>query len=237
MTRKILVVDDEVDIRTDISEDLQDIGWQVQEASNGVEALETLKTAQVDAVLSDIRMPKCGGFQLLQEIRANHGHRVPVVLMSAITELQFWDVYDAGADGYFGKPFLPSDLQDLLDRLSQPDELRWSKAVDPSEITNTLPQPGQTSLALGRGGIFLGTNAPGFRRGQKVSFDLTLDGSQLKGVGVIRWKRAHEDQNLESGLGVEFLYLTDDCRQAIVNKTKSLNPLPFIPKGARPQTR
>lgn len=238
MQARILLVDDEEGIRSIIRDDLRDLGWEVMESQSADEAMELLNHTAVDVVLTDIRMPKVTGFHLLKNIRSRFGTEPPVVLMSAHTDVQFWDAYDAGADGYFGKPFRLSDLQNLLEHKKIPIEQKWSESLlDPNaahiayhfqlkdeEKTNPM-------MSLGRGGMFLKTNAPQVRRGHKVSFEIQLPGMQLKGVGVVLWRRLQNEMDLSAGFGIEFLYLDPACRMNIIRTIASSKSLPYIPKG------
>lgn len=80
----ILIVDDcEID-RKALREHLEGEGYDVVEASDGVEALETVKRHSVSAVISDIVLPRMDGFRLCREIRKNDSDgKMPIVLYSA----------------------------------------------------------------------------------------------------------------------------------------------------------
>ena len=80
--RRVLVVDDDPEVRDRTCTLLEIGGFEVTSADHGAEALELLEADEVDIVLSDIRMPALGGVELLREIR-RHWPELPVVLMTA----------------------------------------------------------------------------------------------------------------------------------------------------------
>ena len=79
----VLVVEDEPAIREVVADRLQDEGYAVRQASDGLQAIDELQADSIDLVLSDVRMPRLDGPSLARRLRGR-GHAVPVVLMSAI---------------------------------------------------------------------------------------------------------------------------------------------------------
>jgi CheY-like chemotaxis protein len=82
-TPTVLVVEDEPAIRDVVVDLLEDEGYAVRQAADGLEAIDELDMDDVDLVLSDVRMPRLDGPALARRLR-RHGHAVPVVLMSAV---------------------------------------------------------------------------------------------------------------------------------------------------------
>ena len=80
----ILVVDDEPAIRELAASILEEEGYAVLEASDGLSALDIVEQADVDLVLSDIMMSRLDGYGLVRCLRS-HGYVLPIVLMSAVT--------------------------------------------------------------------------------------------------------------------------------------------------------
>jgi CheY-like chemotaxis protein len=98
-TPTVLVVEDEPAIREVVADLLQDEGYAVRQASDGLQAIDELEVDDVDLVLSDVRMPRLDGPALARRLR-RHGYAVPVVLMSAV------DVeVDLPGVGFLPKPF------------------------------------------------------------------------------------------------------------------------------------
>ncbi|MGN6030911.1 MAG: response regulator transcription factor [Thermomicrobiales bacterium] len=103
--RTVLVVDDERYIVDLLSDLLDDEGYRVISAFDGLAALQKIEEEAPDLILADIMMPRLDGLALLTRIREEHG-AVPVVLMSAAVTPLMQEV------PYIAKPF---DLEDLLD--------------------------------------------------------------------------------------------------------------------------
>jgi two-component system, OmpR family, response regulator Irr len=83
MPRKILLVEDHLGIRKNIAFFLRTEGYEVNEASDGNEAIQLLERHEVDLVPSNVVMPGFGGFHLLRHIRSV-APEVPVVIMSGV---------------------------------------------------------------------------------------------------------------------------------------------------------
>jgi two-component system, OmpR family, response regulator MprA len=82
-TPTVLIVEDEPAVREVVVDRLQDVGYAVRQASDGLQAIDELEVDDVDLVLSDVRMPRLDGPSLARRLRG-HGRAVPVVLMSAV---------------------------------------------------------------------------------------------------------------------------------------------------------
>lgn len=110
---KVLVVDDDADIRDLVRELLERAGYQVADASNGREGLRVLYEMRPDLVLLDVNMPELDGWATLDRIRDLS--EAPVIMLTARTgELEKVRGLKAGADDYVTKPF---GRQELLARV------------------------------------------------------------------------------------------------------------------------
>jgi DNA-binding response OmpR family regulator len=110
---RVLVVDDDADIRGLLKELLGRAGYDVVESSNGRDGLRTLYSSSPDLVLLDVSMPELDGWQTLERIRDISD--VPVVMLTArAAELEKVRGLKAGADDYVTKPF---GRQELLARV------------------------------------------------------------------------------------------------------------------------
>lgn len=109
---KILVAEDERDIRDLITFTLQFAGYQVITASNGEEAVTLTLKEIPDLVLTDVRMPKMTGYEACKLIKADPTtQHIPVVFLSAKgQEAEVQTGLDSGADEYLLKPFAPDQL-------------------------------------------------------------------------------------------------------------------------------
>jgi two-component system chemotaxis response regulator CheY len=112
-----LVVDDSVAVRGLLSEHLSQLGFQVEQAASGFEALAKVQAMpHLTVVLLDWTMPGMDGLEVLRRIRAEGRYaNVPVVMVTTQGELPFVDdAFNAGASEYLMKPF---DAQTLLEKL------------------------------------------------------------------------------------------------------------------------
>jgi CheY-like chemotaxis protein len=110
----ILVVDDEPAIRETLAALLEDEGYAVEQATDGLDAFDAIENDAVDLVISDVRMPYLDGPTLVQCLRRG-GHAVPVVLMSAAAvPADLPDVH------FLRKPFAPERLYRIVASALQP---------------------------------------------------------------------------------------------------------------------
>ena len=122
---RILIADDEPDIRRLVGDFLCDCGHEVVGAADGVEALELLEESVADAILSDVRMPRMDGLDLLSRVRVLHPG-IPVILMTGHgDEAVATAALQRGALDYLKKPI---GLQDLIDCVERLDERRRLEA-------------------------------------------------------------------------------------------------------------
>jgi len=114
--RKVLVVDDEDEVRASIGEFLQGHGYAVCEAADGEEALAKTFTEKPDMILLDLRLPKVDGYQVCQTLKGNPiTSNVPIIMITALTATpDKVKGIEYGADDYIDKPF---DLEELLARI------------------------------------------------------------------------------------------------------------------------
>lgn len=112
----ILVVDDEGAIRYSISRTLQRVGYQVSQAANGEQALESLQQDSFDVVLADIRMPGLTGTEMLRRIR-EHASDAIVILMTGYASLETAiEALRLGASDYLIKPCSSEELRSSVAR-------------------------------------------------------------------------------------------------------------------------
>ena len=109
---KILIAEDEPDIRELVAFMLRFAGYEVLAAANGEEAVQTASRELPDLVLMDVRMPRMTGYDACRLMKADPDLRdVPVVFLSAKgQESEIQSGLDAGAEEYLLKPFSPDEL-------------------------------------------------------------------------------------------------------------------------------
>ena len=106
MAYKILVADDEAEIRDVLRLYLEKDGYEVAEAADGIEALEICKREKPDLIILDIMMPGIDGYRVLRNVRESSN--IPVIVLSAKNSDSDKILgLDLGADDYIVKPFVP----------------------------------------------------------------------------------------------------------------------------------
>ena len=116
---RILVVEDDLNLREAIVDTLELKGFDVDQANHGGEGLNKIRTQHFDLVLSDINMPGMDGIELLQQIRT-HFPWLSVVLMTAYGDVgQAVKAMQLGANDYLMKPFELKELERILNRYSR----------------------------------------------------------------------------------------------------------------------
>ena len=122
MARKgsILVVDDEDALRTVLSSELVNEGYEIKTASDGDEAIGELEKGRFDMVLLDIKMPRVNGFEVLKHIRQNHPG-TKVVMLTGFADLKnAIESKKLGADDFVSKPYDLVDLLTTIERVLTP---------------------------------------------------------------------------------------------------------------------
>ncbi|MFL6661575.1 MAG: chemotaxis response regulator CheY [Rhizobacter sp.] len=119
---KFLIVDDFSTMRRIVRGLLKEIGYNnAEEAEDGAVALNMLRNAKYDFVVSDINMPNMNGFELLAEVKKDEGLKhIPVLMVTA--EARKEDIVRAaqdGAAGYIVKPFTKATLEEKVQKIMQ----------------------------------------------------------------------------------------------------------------------
>ncbi len=115
--RRILVVEDDEDMRENLRRILIGAGYEVHLARNGVKAIEVLERLRCHLVLTDLVMPGMGGLDLLDEIR-RHEQNLPVVFLTAFGDRAiFAKVTEMGAVDFLTKPFRAASLLGIIQRI------------------------------------------------------------------------------------------------------------------------
>lgn len=105
---RVLIVDDEPDIRATVSAMLELEGYAVDEAANGADALHAVDRHEPDLILLDMRMPVLDGWGFARELR-RRGHETPIVVMTAARDAAGW-AGEIAASSFVAKPFGFDDL-------------------------------------------------------------------------------------------------------------------------------
>ncbi|MET0261899.1 MAG: response regulator transcription factor [Rariglobus sp.] len=134
MKAKILIAEDDANIRLGLVATLESEGYSVVTASDGAQALKLFPQEKFDLVILDVMMPKASGYDVCRELRAS-GSRVPVLFLTAKgEEIDKVVGLKLGADDYVTKPF---GVQELLARVEA--LLRRSRSTTKGEAVEALP--------------------------------------------------------------------------------------------------
>ncbi len=172
MPRRVLVVDDEMQIREILRAYLAAEGFLVQEAANGAQALHLLATEPADLVLLDIGLPDIDGLEVLRTLRKTSD--VYVVLVTArAEEIDTILGLGVGADDYVTKPFSPREVVARV------------KAVLRRTRPNDQTGPASGSAAAGAGGAARSTADPDVLLFGRVSVDIARREARVDGIPTV----------------------------------------------------
>lgn len=130
---KIFVVDDDTNIRELVGLFLRDEGFDVYEASDGLEALAKLETIKADMVILDVMMPNMDGWELCSELRKYYD--IPLLMLTVNGETsQKVKGFQLGADDYLVKPFDPLELIVRVKALLRRYQITVSNTVQIGEL-------------------------------------------------------------------------------------------------------
>lgn len=119
VSRKIMTVDDSPSMRMLLRVALTDLGYDVVEAEDGMQALERFPDEEPDLLITDINMPRLDGFGLIEAVRGDDGNRnLPIlVLTTESSDEKKARARAAGATGWIVKPFHPEKLAAAIRRV------------------------------------------------------------------------------------------------------------------------
>jgi DNA-binding response OmpR family regulator len=117
---RILVVDDDADVRSMVRAVLETEGYSVDVADDGFAALRAVESHRPDCVVLDVMMPGMDGHAVLSRIRGGVRSLVPVVMLTAAADDdQAWQAWTEGVDYFLAKPFEADELLRYLEYLFQ----------------------------------------------------------------------------------------------------------------------
>ncbi|MGM0644279.1 MAG: response regulator [Thermodesulfobacteriota bacterium] len=127
MTQKVLVVDDDPDVRSFVVTVLEENGYSPLQAGDGVEGLEIIESERPDLVILDVLMPRGSGIRLYRKLKTNETLKnIPVILLTGIAYKSFLRSQRTLAefqgdpvpepDAYLEKPVEPEELADTINR-------------------------------------------------------------------------------------------------------------------------
>jgi DNA-binding NarL/FixJ family response regulator len=141
--KNILIVDDDITLRTALIRYLQNRGYSVQEATSGAEALSLFEQNPPDVVVSDVMMPEMDGLEFCRRLRGTRsGQLVPFIFLSSRKDVDDRvQGHQMGADDYLIKPFDPKELVAKIEA-----QLERSRRIH-SEIVRLMQQTNLTGAS------------------------------------------------------------------------------------------
>ena len=135
MKKKILLVEDDADLREMLRTSFRSAGFSVATADNGVDALNKTRTLSPNLVLLDLVLPQLDGFAVCETLRrAPAMATVPIIIMTGLSsELARLAVLESGANDFVIKPVMPSDLVMKM--------RHWLRHPPQATSTPLAPQP------------------------------------------------------------------------------------------------
>jgi CheY-like chemotaxis protein len=115
---RILVVEDDDDLRTFVAMVLEDAGYSVMEAANGAAALQTLEHVAPSAILLDMKMPVMDGWQFAARYSQRPTVKAPIIVMTAAHDAAI-RATQVQAVGLLSKPFELTELLEIVDRVTR----------------------------------------------------------------------------------------------------------------------
>lgn len=115
--KRLLIVDDDADMRLLLAEYFRRLGFHVEEHETGADALEPATIGRFDCFIFDVSMPGMSGFELLKRVR-ERGVQTPALFLTAHDALDYKVAgYESGGDDYLAKPFSPRELEYRVEAL------------------------------------------------------------------------------------------------------------------------
>jgi CheY-like chemotaxis protein len=118
MPTRVLIADDEEDIKDVMQMFLESQGYEVETAYDGLDAIDRVKTWKPDVILLDIMMPVVDGIEVCRTLKADLNVKdIPVIMVSAASKREKeGQAFEAGAQAYVLKPFEPASLVDVIEK-------------------------------------------------------------------------------------------------------------------------
>lgn len=117
--KRVMTVDDSASVRMMIRVTLSGAGYEVVEATNGLEALKKLSDMDIQAMVVDLNMPEMGGLDLVRKLRRIPGFlSTPIIMLTTESSRDLIQKgREAGATGWMVKPFSPEQLVNVIRRV------------------------------------------------------------------------------------------------------------------------
>jgi CheY-like chemotaxis protein len=231
----ILVVDDEVALLEILAGWFERQGCRVLTAKNGADALKLAEENQVDAVVSDIRMPVLDGIGLVQRLKEKGEYIPKIIFISGFTDTDDRDCFDLGVEAILAKPIKRPALIDAVRRSLMDRDTLWKEpsALAPTkELNDVFPSLSiareRGLIVFGRGGFCIRSSIP-MSAGDPIALRLVFEADHLAlvGHGIARWTDHSNEQ-----IGIEIIHVEGDDCAWFAEAAKSNGSMSFIPRDS-----
>ena len=228
----LLVVDDEP-YYCDIAKDwFEREGCRVLTAEDGIAALQLLEKEKVNAIITDIRMPRMDGVELIRKLKASGAYTPTAVALSGFSDLPPREAYDLGIEAQLAKPVSRKVLIAAVQTALTDREQLWAGPTLPSKgpaITATFDNfqsaRDNREIAFGRGGFCLHSDLMiADDTGVEFAISFQADHRDLHGQGFLRWTSPEEHT-----IGIEIARVQKGL-DWITQLARQNNSLSFIPR-------
>ena len=137
---KVLLIEDEENIRKIISYDLRKAGHTIVESGDGQEALDIALKQPFDVLIIDWMLPHVSGIEIVQKLRIQHVDSVMIMLTARDDETDILYAFDQGVDDYVTKPFSPRELLARVNAHMKRQSKRMEKDLEIGELRINLKQ-------------------------------------------------------------------------------------------------
>ena len=146
--KKILIIEDEKEIRDGLSEVLEDAGYLVDSAENGQQGLEKIGKKDFDVIVTDLIMPVVGGMEVLREIKRVKPNTRVILITAFATIDNAVEAMKAGASDYITKPFRIDEVQTKIRKILTEAEFDKPQIFDSDLIKAISKQTRNDALKL-----------------------------------------------------------------------------------------
>ena len=229
----LLVVDDEPYYCEITTEWFEREGCRVLTAENGVEALPLLEKKKVDAIITDIRMPRMDGIELARRLKARGAYTPTAVALTGFSDLSSRDAYDLGIETQLSKPVSRKTLVSAVQKALTDREELWALPFQPgrrqlleAKFDSLRAALDERLIAFGRGGFCLKSEGT-FPEDSAIEFHLSFEAEQqsIVGQGTVRWVA-----EMEQAVGIEIDRVQEKGRPWLAHLTRQNPTYSFIPR-------
>jgi DNA-binding response OmpR family regulator len=224
LKKRVLIVDDEAEIREIFATILEAQGFDVELAEDGRSALKQTAALKFDLIISDIRMPGMSGVELIKNLRESAEHLPRFLLMSGYADYSTKQLHEMGCDGFISKPFAVEDFLDKIRRVLDEAPVTprrharypvgGASAIDRSPLSAS---PAEV-MNISQGGLCVETEVGAVKIGDRVKVKVEIHDPvtmSLTAVAEVKWIRPSVGGQAKQGVGLEFIQLEPESQQRL----------------------